>query len=186
MHPIHTTGYIEVITGSMFSGKSEELIRRLKRAQFAKQIIQVFKPVIDNRYDSNAVVSHGGFRFEGIAVDQPRHVLYLVKEETHVVGIDEVQFFNEDIVRVAEALADSGKRVIIAGLDQDFRGEPFGPMPFLLARAEYVTKTQAICVVCGGPGTRSQRLTLNEGQVVVGETEVYEARCRKCHRRTTG
>lgn len=178
---IHSTGSIEVICGSMFSGKTEELIRRLKRAQFAKQGVQVFKPVTDNRYDANAVVSHEGFRIEGIAVDRPRHILYLLKDDTTVVGIDEAQFFTDELIALVQDLADKGIRVICAGLDQDFRAEPFGPMPQLLAVAEHVTKVQAVCMQCQQGATRTQRLSGAGAQVEVGEADKYEARCRACH-----
>lgn len=176
------TGWIEVVAGSMFSGKTEELIRRLKRATYAKQKVQVFKPVVDKRYDENAVISHEGFRIEGVAVDRPLHILYLVDDDTKIVGIDEAQFFDDEIVVVANHLADKGYRVIIAGLDQDYLGEPFGPMPQLLAVAEYVTKAHAICVECGNPGTRTYRLSGVGEQVELGSSDKYQARCRKCHK----
>lgn len=176
------TGWIEVVAGSMFSGKTEELIRRLKRATYAKQKVQVFKPVVDKRYDENAVISHEGFRIEGVAVDRPLHILYLVDDDTKIVGIDEAQFFDDEIVVVANHLADKGYRVIIAGLDQDYLGEPFGPMPQLLAVAEYVTKAHAICVECGNPGTRTYRMSGLGEQVELGSSDKYQARCRKCHK----
>ena len=175
------SGWIEVIAGSMFSGKTEELIRRLKRAHYAKQKVQVFKPVVDKRYDENAVISHEGFRIEGVAVDRPLHILYLLDDDTKIVGIDEAQFFSDEIVVVANYLADKGLRVVIAGLDQDYQGEPFGPMPQLLAVAEYATKIHAICVSCGNPGTRTYRVAGGEEQVELGSADKYEARCRKCH-----
>lgn len=175
------SGWIEVIAGSMFSGKTEELIRRLKRAHYAKQKVQVFKPVVDKRYDDNAVISHEGFRIEGIAVDRPLHIMYLLDDDTKIVGIDEVQFFSDEIVVVANYLADKGIRVVIAGLDQDYLGQPFGPMPQLLAVAEYVTKSHAICMVCGNPGTRTYRASGGEDLVELGSADKYEARCRKCH-----
>lgn len=175
------TGWIEVIAGSMFSGKTEELIRRLKRANYAKQKVQVFKPVTDKRYDETAVVTHEGFRVEGVAVDRALHILYLVDDDTKIVGIDEAQFFDDEIVVVANHLADKGYRVIVAGLDQDYLGQPFGPMPQLLSIAEYVTKTHAICVECGNPGTRTYRLSGEGAQVELGSTDKYQARCRKCH-----
>lgn len=175
------SGWIEVIAGSMFSGKTEELIRRLKRAHYAKQKVQVFKPVVDCRYDANAVISHEGFRIEGVAVDRPLHILYLVDDDTKIVGIDEAQFFDDEIVVVANYLADKGFRVIVAGLDQDYLGKPFGPMPELLAVAEYVTKAHAICVECGNPGTRTYRISGVGDQVELGSSDKYQARCRKCH-----
>jgi thymidine kinase len=180
-HVPEGTGWIEVICGSMFSGKTEELIRRLRRATYARQRVQVFKPRTDDRFDAEAVVSHSEQRMEGIAVDDARDILRLVAEETTVVGIDEAQFFDEELVAVANDLADQGRRVIIAGLDQDYRGRPFEPMPQLLAVAEFVTKTLAICMVCGNPANRSQRLTASESRVVIGAAEAYEARCRRCH-----
>jgi thymidine kinase len=175
------SGWIEVVAGSMFSGKTEELIRRLKRAHYAKQKVQVFKPVVDKRYDDNAVISHEGFRIEGVAVDRPLHIMYLLDDDTKIVGIDEAQFFSDEIVVVANYLADKGIRVIVAGLDQDYLGQPFGPMPQLLAAAEYVTKVHAICIVCGNPGTRTYRATGGEDLVELGSSDKYEARCRKCH-----
>lgn len=175
-----THGSIEVICGSMFSGKTEELIRRLKRAKYAKLNIQVFKPEIDNRYDKTAVVSHEGFRIEGVAVRHPRHIEYLLEPGTKIVGIDEVQFFPDEIVEIVEELANRGIRVICAGLDQNFKGEPFGPMPKLLAIAESILKVHAVCVQCGGEASKSYRVTKDEVEVVVGEKDVYEARCRTC------
>lgn len=175
------TGWIEVVCGSMFSGKTEELVRRLKRALIARQRVQVFKPATDDRYDRNAVVSHGGARIEGIAVASAPEILEKVADDVDVVGIDEVQFFDADVVQVADELANRGIRVICAGLDQDFQGQPFEPMPQLMAVAEFVHKALAVCVVCGNPANRSQRLTASETQVVVGATEHYEARCRRCH-----
>ncbi len=175
------SGWIEVVVGSMFSGKTEELIRRLKRAHYAKQKVQVFKPVVDKRYDDNAVISHEGFRIEGVAVDRPLHIMYLLDDDTKIVGIDEAQFFSDEIVVVANYLADKGIRVIVAGLDQDYLGQPFGPMPQLLAVAEYVTKAHAICMVCGNPGTRTYRAAGGEDLVELGSSDKYEARCRKCH-----
>jgi thymidine kinase len=177
------SGWIEVIAGSMFSGKTEELIRRLKRANYAKQKVQVFKPTIDKRYDEAAVVTHEGFRFEGIAVDRALHILYLVDDDTKIVGIDEAQFFDDEIVVVVNHLADKGYRVIVAGLDQDYLGQPFGPMPQLLSVAEYVTKTHAICVECANPGTRTYRISGEGEQVELGSTDKYQARCRRCHQK---
>ena len=174
-------GWIEVICGSMFSGKTEELIRRLKRVLYAKQKVQVFKPNIDNRYDELAVVSHSQLKIVATPVNSPGQILQLVKSDTEVVGIDEVQFLGPEVVAVCEALAAKGLRVICAGLDQDYQGKPFEPMPQLLADAEYVTKELAICVVCGNPANRSQRLSDSGDRVLVGAAGAYEARCRKCH-----
>jgi thymidine kinase len=174
-------GWIEVVCGSMFSGKTEELIRRLKRALYGKQRVQVFKPAIDNRYDELAVVSHSRVRIVATPIQRAEEILQQLKADTEVVGIDEVQFLGADVVPVVEALAARGIRVICAGLDQDFQGKPFEPMPQLLAIAEYVSKELAICVVCGNPANRSQRLSDSSERVVVGAAGAYEARCRKCH-----
>jgi thymidine kinase len=174
-------GWIEVICGSMFSGKTEELIRRLKRALYGKQKIQVFKPQIDNRYDELAVVSHSQLKIVATPVTAAEQVMQLLKPDTEVVGIDEVQFLGMDIIPVVQEMASRGLRVVCAGLDQDYQGKPFEPMPQLLAIAEYVTKELAICVVCGNPANRSQRLTDSAERVVVGAAGAYEARCRKCH-----
>jgi thymidine kinase len=173
-------GWIEVIAGSMFSGKSEELIRRLRRARIARQRVQVFKPRIDTRYSHDHIVSHSEMRHESGVVESAAEILAEVRPETEVVGIDEGQFFDGDLVAVANELARRGVRVIIAGLDQDYTGRPFEPMPQLLAVAEYITKTHAICVRCGQPANYSQRTVQVEGQVVVGAGEAYEARCRRC------
>jgi thymidine kinase len=173
-------GWIEVICGSMFSGKTEELIRRLKRAVYGKQKVQVFKPKLDKRYDHTRVVSHSQLMVTSTAVDRATDILRLVRPETQVVGIDEVQFFGPELVGVAETLAGKGIRVICAGLDQDYLGRPFEPMPQLLCVAEYITKVLAICVVCGNPADRSQRIAPKGDRIVVGATEAYEARCRKC------
>ena len=178
---LHThAGWIEVIAGSMFSGKSEELIRRLRRARIARQRVQVFKPEIDARYSRDHIVSHSEMRHESAAIRTAAEVRALVEHDTEVVGIDEGQFFDNDLVKVANELADRGVRVIIAGLDQDYTGRPFGPMPELLAVAEYITKTHAICVRCGQPANYSQRTVEVAGQVVVGASDAYEARCRRC------
>lgn len=174
-------GWIEVICGSMFSGKTEELIRRVKRALYGKQKVQVFKPKIDNRYDDTAVVSHSQVRLVSTPIDRAEEILRLLNADTEVVGIDEVQFMGPDVVTVVETLAARGIRVICAGLDQDYLGKPFEPMPQLLAIAEYISKELAICVVCGNPANRSQRLLALEERVVVGAAGAYEARCRKCH-----
>jgi thymidine kinase len=180
-------GWIEVICGSMFSGKTEELIRRLRRAQIAKQKVQVFKPVIDDRYGVERITSHNGLYVEALPVKDASTILDLVEPDSTVVAVDEVQFFDWQISRVCEELAARGIRVIAAGLDMDFRGEPFGPMPVLMAEAEEVSKLQAICVVCGRPGSRTQRLldgkpaSYDDPVIMVGASEVYEARCRHCH-----
>ena len=173
-------GWIEVICGSMFSGKSEELIRRLRRAQIARQRVQIFKPKVDNRYAEDHIVSHSEMKIKSQLVLQAREILDLLDVRTQVIGIDEGQFFDMDLVYVCNKLADTGKRVIIAGLDQDFRGKPFDPMPQLLAIAEYITKTLAICVRCGAPANRTQRLVENPDRLLVGATDAYEARCRLC------
>ncbi len=175
-----TPGWIEVIAGSMFSGKSEELIRRLRRARIARQKVQVFKPRIDVRYSTEHIVSHSEMRHESTAVETAEDILSRVKAGTDVVGIDEGQFFDSQLVEVANTLAGRGVRVIIAGLDQDYTGRPFEPMPQLLAIAEYITKTHAICVRCGQPANYSQRIVEVEGRVVVGAADTYEARCRRC------
>lgn len=174
------TGWIEVICGSMFSGKTEELIRRLKRAQIAQQRVQVFKPSIDRRYDDEQIVSHSHQRLVSVPVENAEALLARVLPNTQVVGVDEVQFLGEAVVPVLESLANRGLRVICAGLDQDYRGRPFEPMPRLLAVAEFISKVHAICVVCGNPANRSQRLVGATGQVVVGGLGAYEPRCRKC------
>ncbi|HHO53726.1 MAG TPA: thymidine kinase [Deltaproteobacteria bacterium] len=171
------TGWIEVITGCMFSGKTEELIRRLNRARYATQRVVVFKPAVDERYAQRDVVSHSAQRLQCHPVDQASEMLHLV-DEAQVVGIDEAQFFDRSLVEVANRMANEGRRVVIAGLDQDFRGEPFEPIPQLMAIAEYVTKTLAVCMVCGAPANRSQRLVARQAQFLLGATDAYEARCR--------
>src|SRR6266550_6386130 len=163
-------GWIEVICGSMFSGKSEELIRRLRRAQIARQRVQIFKPKVDNRFSEDHIVSHSDMKIKSQLVLQAREILELLDVRTQVIGIDEGQFFDMDLVYVCNKMADTGKRVIIAGLDQDFRGKPFDPMPQLLAIAEYITKTLAICVRCGAPANRTQRLVENPDRLLVGAT----------------
>jgi thymidine kinase len=173
-------GWIEVITGSMFSGKSEELIRRLRRAQIARQKVQIFKPVIDNRYGDSHITSHSAMRIESETVASSRELLEHVRPDTEVVGIDEGQFFDAELPAVVNTLADQGRRVIVAGLDQDYLGKPFEPMPQLLAIAEYITKTLAICVVCGEPANHTQRLVASSERVLVGAQGMYEARCRAC------
>jgi thymidine kinase len=172
-------GWIEVICGSMFSGKSEELIRRLRRAIIAKQRVQIFKPTIDSRSDAE-IVSHSEMRMPSISIRSSAELREKVDHRTEVVGVDEAQFFDEGLVEAAEQLADQGKRVIIAGLDKDFRGLPFGPIPSLMAVAEDVTKTLAICVRCGSPANNTQRLVESDELVVVGAQGIYEARCRRC------
>ena len=173
-------GWVEVITGSMFSGKSEELIRRLRRAIIAKQRVQVFKPALDERYTAAQVVSHSRWRLEAERVHKAAEILERLDPRTEVVGIDEGQFFDEELVSVCGRMANLGKRVIVAGLDMDFRGEPFGPMPELLAVAEEVEKVHAICARCGAPASYTQRLSQAQEQVVVGAADIYEARCRRC------
>lgn len=179
-HRHNGTGWIEVIVGSMFSGKSEELIRRLRRARIARQKVQVFKPKIDDRFSKVEIVSHSDMRHDSIAVSNAEQLLSFVEDDTEVVGIDEAQFLDEGLVSVANRLAGQGIRVIIAGLDQDYTGKPFEPMPQLLAVAEFITKTHAICVKCGETANYSQRTVESESRVEVGASDKYEARCRKC------
>src|SRR5919197_996577 len=173
-------GWIEVITGSMFSGKSEELIRRLRRAQIARQKVQIFKPFVDNRFSDDHIVSHSDMRIRSETVRSANELATLVDDDTDVVGIDEGQFFDSGLPAACNALANCGKRVIVAGLDQDYLGRPFEPMPQLLAIAEYITKTLAICAVCGNPANHTQRLVASSDRVLVGAGGVYEARCRNC------
>ena len=173
-------GWIEVVVGSMFSGKSEELIRRLRRAQIARQKVQIFKPALDTRYAADHIVSHSEMRIPSKAVANARELLDQVEPDTEVVGIDEGQFFDAELPAVCNTLADQGKRVIVAGLDQDYLGKPFEPMPQLLAIAEYITKTLAICMVCGNPANHTQRLVASEDRVLLGTQGTYEARCRRC------
>ena len=173
------TGWIEVVCGCMFSGKTEELIRRARRAEIAKQKVAIFKPRIDNRYSAQHIVSHSEQSLTSTVVDDASEILAL-SENAQVVGVDEGQFFKANLVEVCETLANQGKRVIVAGLDQDYRGKPFEPMPQLLAIAEYITKTLAICVVCGNPADRTQRKTQSADRVLVGAKDIYEARCRHC------
>jgi thymidine kinase len=175
-----STGWIEVITGSMFSGKSEELIRRLRRAQIARQKVQIFKPQVDSRYAEDHIISHSEMRIPSENLVSSKDLLVRVEPDTEVVGIDEGQFFDSDLPAVCNALASQGKRVIVAGLDQDYLGKPFEPMPQLLAIAEYITKTLAICMVCGAPANHTQRLVPSSERVVVGGQGTYEARCRRC------
>jgi thymidine kinase len=173
-------GWIEVIAGSMFSGKSEELIRRLRRAQIARQKVQIFKPLIDNRFSENHIVSHSDMRIGSQNVRTSDELVRCVDADTEVVGVDEAQFFDLSLPSACAALADRGRRVIVAGLDQDYLGRPFEPMPQLLAIAEYITKTLAICVVCGEPANHTQRLVASSDRVLVGANGMYEARCRRC------
>jgi len=183
----HTKGSIEVVTGSMFSGKTDELIRRLRRAIIARQKVQVFKPAIDIRYTAEKVTSHAGSAYDATPVQFASNILENLEPDTTVVGIDETQFFDDEIVQVTEELAEKGVRVIVAGLDTDFRGEPFGSMPALMAQAERVDKVRAICMVCGEEACRTQRLVNGEPAnfddpvVIVGASEMYEARCRIHH-----
>jgi len=180
-------GWIEVVCGSMFSGKTEELIRRVRRARIAKQKVQVFKPALDQRYHAEQVASHDGLQWEAVPVSNAREILERLEPDTTVVAVDEVQFFDWELSDVCNHLAERGVRLILAGLDMDFRGEPFGPMPLLMAEAEEVTKLQAICVTCGAPASRTQRLidgrpaAYNDPVILVGGSESYEARCRRCH-----
>jgi len=184
----HKTGWIEVVCGVMFSGKSEELIRRIKRAVIAKQKVQVFKPDIDNRYDPLSINSHSGVKIQAVSIKQTDNILNFIDEDTDVVAIDEIQFFHEDIIPQIENIAKQGKRVILAGLDLDFRGEPFGIMPQIMCIAEYVDKLHAICVKCCSPATRTQRLInskpahYHDPIILVGASDSYEPRCRDCHR----
>lgn len=188
MYQEYKKGWIEVIVGCMFAGKTEELIRRIKILQYAKKNILVIKPSIDDRYSVDEIASHSGYRVKSVNANSALDILKNVDDKVEVVAIDEVQFFNEDIIEVVEYLADKGIRVMAAGLDRDFRGEPFGVMPELITRAEFVTKLNAVCVVCGAPATRTQRLvngkpaSYNDPIVMVGASEAYEARCRHCHK----
>jgi len=183
----HHSGSVEVVCGSMFSGKTEELIRRLRRAVIARQKVQVFKPAIDVRYNAEKVTSHAGMAFEAIPVQRAAQIKEILEPDTTVVGIDEAQFFDAEIVPLVKSLAERDIRIIIAGLELDFRGEPFGCMPILMAEAESVEKLQAICMVCGEPACRTQRLVngsparYDDPIVIVGAAEMYEARCRKHH-----
>lgn len=180
-------GWIEVITGPMFAGKSEELIRRIRTLTYTKAKIVCFKPAIDDRYDKSAIASHAGKKYDAHAIKEAKDILSIVKADTQVVVIDEVQFFSNDIIQIIEDLANRGIRVIVAGLDTDFRGEPFGPMPEILARAEIITKLTAVCTICGCAATRTQRMIngspadYDDPIILVGAKEHYEARCRKHH-----
>ncbi|RCW48273.1 MULTISPECIES: thymidine kinase [unclassified Halanaerobium] len=187
MYKITNSGWIEVITGPMYCGKSEELIRRIKRIKIAQQQVKVFKPALDDRYSRKNVVSHSGHSIQAVPVDHPEEIFKKIDSSSDAVAVDEAQFFHKDLIEICEKMADMGMRVIIAGLDRDFRGEPFGPMPELLARAEYVDKLHAICIKCGEPASRTQRLidgrpaSYDDPVIFVGAEEVYEARCRSCH-----
>ncbi|MDO8493992.1 MAG: thymidine kinase [Deltaproteobacteria bacterium] len=176
----YLTGGIEVVCGPMFSGKTEELMRRLRLAKIAKHRIQIFKPLIDDRYSTEHIQSHIDRKYECLPIKQASDILEHLQDETHVVGVDEAQFFGPEIVAICEKLARRRLRVIVAGLDQDFLGLPFGPMPQLLAIADDVVKLKAVCMTCGAPASKSQRLSQEKGQIVVGAAEQYEARCRFC------
>ena len=187
MYQSYRDGWIETISGCMFAGKTEELIRRIKVLEFAKKEIMVFKPVIDNRYSDSKVVSHAGSSVESYIISDALEILDMIKPTTQVVAIDEVQFFDDNVCAVCNELADRGIRVMAAGLDTDFKGEPFGPMPQLITEAEFVTKLAAVCNKCGAPATRTQRIvngkpaSYNDPIILVGAAESYEARCRHCH-----
>jgi len=182
-----SSGWVEVVCGSMFSGKTEELIRRLRRAVIARHRVQLFKPAVDDRYGVTTVASHNGVKWEGIVVEDSKELLSRVDSETTVVAVDEVQFFDEEVIDVCNQLASKGLRVIVAGLDTDFRGEPFGPMPNIMSQAESVRKLHAICMQCGAEACRTQRLIdgrpayYDDPIVLIGASEAYEARCRSCH-----
>jgi thymidine kinase len=173
-------GWIEVITGSMFSGKSEELIRRLRRAQIARQRVQIFKPSFDTRFADAEIVSHSDMRIQGVNVGSSAELMRLIQADAEVVGIDEAQFFDSELPAACTALASRGTRVVVAGLDTDYLGRPFEPMPVLMAIAEYVTKTHAICMVCGNPANYTPRLVASDERMLVGASGTYEARCRSC------
>ena len=187
MYQQYQKGWIEVISGCMFAGKTEELIRRIKTLQYGKKKIKVFKPRIDNRYAIDEIASHSGYKVSCICIDDANDILKYLEEDDDVICVDEVQFLSKDIVAISDALANKGIRVILAGLDRDFRGEPFGAMPDLLIRAEFVTKLSAVCNKCGNPATRTQRMingepaNYNDPIILVGATESYEPRCRHCH-----
>ncbi len=187
MYQMYRPGYIEVISGCMFAGKTEELIRRIKVLEFAKKNVLVFKPALDNRYSDTKVVSHGGSTVDSIVVENSKAILDFVRDDTDVVAIDEIQFFDNEIILVCDYLAKKGVRVMAAGLDTDFRAEPFGVMPQLITNAEFVTKLTAVCMKCGAPATRTQRLvngkpaSYHDPIIMVGASESYEARCRHCH-----
>jgi len=187
MDPNERAGRVELICGSMFSGKTEELIRRVRRAEIARQKVQVFKPSLDDRYGVQHVTSHNGVNLGAVAVEDAHEILDLVQPDAEVIAIDEAQFFDPEVASVCNTLAERGLRVIVAGLDMDFRGEPFGPMPMLMAEAEQVSKLRAICVICGREASRTQRLidgqpaAYDDPVILVGAKEVYQARCRHCH-----
>lgn len=187
MYIMKHTGWIELICGSMFSGKSEELIRRVRRDTYGHLQVKVFKPAIDDRYQKNAIASHNGTAIQAKPIEAAKDLLKEITEDTDVIAIDEVQFLDQDIIAVVNDLADKGYRVILAGLDTDFRGEPFGPMPALLSISEFVTKLNAICPICGSPASRTQRLVngkpanYDDPVILIGEKEAYEPRCRKHH-----
>jgi thymidine kinase len=187
MYNQYREGWLEVICGCMFAGKTEELIRRINVLSYARKNILVFKPQIDDRYSTTEIASHAGSKVPCIVISEAKEILNHVNYDTDVVAIDEVQFFDEDVVDICEYLADSGLRVMVAGLDKDFRGEPFGVLPDLLTRAEFVTKLTAVCAKCGAPATRTQRIingkpaSFNDPIVLVGAKEAYEPRCRHCH-----
>ena len=187
MYQLYRNGWVEVISGCMFAGKTEELIRRVNVLMFAKKNIIVFKPKIDNRYSDDKVVSHAGSSIKSVVISDSQEILKHVTDNTEVVAIDEVQFFDSGVVKVCDQLANKGIRVIVAGLDTDFRGEPFGIMPNLITCAEFVTKLTAVCNACGAPATRTQRIingapaNYNDPVILVGASESYEARCRHCH-----
>lgn len=188
MYLNHKDGWIEVICGPMFAGKTEELLRRIKRLEYAKKNIVVFKPLIDDRYSENEVVSHNNNRTKSVNISRAKQIFEYIDSKTDVVAIDEIQFLDEEVVSIVEFLANTGVRVIVSGLDRDFRGEPFSFMPKLLALAEYVSKLTAICVVCGAPATRTQRIIngkpakYTDPIVLIGAEESYDARCRSCHK----
>ena len=187
MDPNERAGQVELICGSMFSGKTEELIRRVRRAEIARQKVQVFKPSLDDRYGVQHVTSHNGVNLGAVAVENAHEILDLVQPDAEVIAIDEAQFFDPEVASVCNTLAERGLRVIVAGLDMDFRGEPFGPVPMLMAEAEKVSKLRAICVICGREASRTQRLidgqpaAYDDPVILVGAKEVYQARCRRCY-----
>lgn len=178
---VQHTGWIEVICGSMFSGKTEELIKRIHRAEYARQKMMVFKPIIDDRYHEMNIVSHSQMEAPSIPISSPSEIYEHLTNDVQIVAIDEAQFFDESIVGICNDLADRGIRVIVAGLDQDYKGNPFGSIPQLMCIAEYVTKNLAICLKCGNPANRTQRIVHSNEQILVGSTDAYEARCRNCH-----
>lgn len=187
MYQQFPAGWVEIISGCMFAGKTEELIRRIKTLQYGKKKVKVFKPRIDNRYAVDEIASHSGYKVSCICIDEAYDILKYLEDDDEVICVDEVQFLSKDIVKISEALADKGIRVILAGLDRDFRGEPFGSMPDLLIHAEFVTKLSAVCNKCGNPATRTQRIINGEPAnykdpiILVGAVEAYEPRCRHCH-----